>query len=1332
MAGSGSTEPGQGQRVGGRFLLQELLGRGAQSVVWLARDLGDRPEGAEHDPAVVARARKVALKLLCPKPRRGRSTSQVRPADLLRVRHEATALASIGHPAIVELVHAGLAGDQIYLALEHCPGESLESLITSGRTVPPPQVARWGAELAEALALAHDQGILHRDIKPGNLLVDQGRIRLLDFGMASVRGMHDDLDRGVILGTLPYMPLEAWGLGSGPPDGRSDLYALAATLYEALTGRRAFAGSSPSEVLERHRRGAPRDPCRLVAAAPRPLGDVLLRALSRDPSDRYQTASGLAADLRRAATEIRSFPLGRHDHATRLVVPDLVGRDLELRRLERLVERAARGIGGVALVASPPGGGRSRLLEQVARSARAGGALVLSGRCHGLQHDLPYDPIVQLLAHFRAQLGLLGGAEREARLVRLRRKLEGWTDPLLTLVPSLGEALGAAARPAVSDEPLEGVEGRRRFVESLRDAILGTAAPGRPTVVLLDDVHRADRATRDLLLEVARSVAEHAVLVVVSAGEADVKDPKLVTRSLDGPARDFLVDLAVAAGPAFAHVPLPGLGDEAMTGLVCSMLRTGHDAVADVAAWIGRAAEGSPLRAVQLVRSLEETGAIVRQRDRWRIEPERVRGATLPDSLAEGIRLRIAALPPRFRSALAAAAVLGPRFRTDQLARVLLELGTGPKEVLHALDAAARAGLIEPDGGLEAEPGRHLFPHELVRRELAATWPLSSRAALHAAAARVLAEGHDPERLDDARLFAVARHALGAPDPRYAVPLALRAGHRALASFASETALSLFTVVARLAPDDALRREALLGQSEALLQSGRLDGALGPLDAALELCTSPMDRAEVLVRRAEVRCARAAFLEVDRDLREASRLLGEPCPAGPARAWLTAARELILHPLVLWRLRSRRQGRPTDRRRLLLAKLLQVAGRSNWFRRPELGVVCTLRGLRIALQGGATELAARTAGTLAVMVACALGWTWLAARLLHGADRLLGATAGRQARATLLGHRGMVDFFAGRPATARPRLEKAADEMGESPDRRLVLSVLGLTLRDRGELDGFRQRMESLHHASTDAGRDEQGLAWAAFGLAWHRALTGQPLRALDQAGPPIEAAHRMGDHPFAVAALGRRARMAAAAGRIADVLTDAERVEELVTAHRLRGWFALEGQLAAAQACVEVGELDRAERLLPGRRVFGGLRALRRVREAVAGQLILARTGSPTRLAEAARALGRAGQRQAATTAWLALRRRPGAERREAEEALREALADCPGLATTSLGSLLATGSDEVALRRSADKLGSRLDSLTRKKKDARRSTSSSTGRSLLGTTRLNRARAEARPRGW
>jgi eukaryotic-like serine/threonine-protein kinase len=267
----------------GDFLLLAPLGRGAQSEVWEARQLSDH--------------RRVALKLLAP-------ALAACAEGLQRFRQEASVQARLAHPYIAAILAAGEACGRPYLAQELVPGgRTLAHDIAAARheMLPPLRLPRQHfrdaaalfAHVADALHAAHEAGLLHLDVKPGNILVTPtGQPRLADFGCATDADGAASRD-----GTPAYSSPER--LAGAAPDRRSDVFALGATLYEALTLRRAFDGASMEAVRAAVRAGRPLDPRMLRPEIPRGLAAVALRCLRAAPMERYATAGDVGDELRR-------------------------------------------------------------------------------------------------------------------------------------------------------------------------------------------------------------------------------------------------------------------------------------------------------------------------------------------------------------------------------------------------------------------------------------------------------------------------------------------------------------------------------------------------------------------------------------------------------------------------------------------------------------------------------------------------------------------------------------------------------------------------------------------------------------------------------------------------------------------------------------------------------------------------------------------------------------------------------------------------------------------------------------------------------------------------
>ncbi|TML74818.1 MAG: Stk1 family PASTA domain-containing Ser/Thr kinase [Actinobacteria bacterium] len=262
----------------GRYRIMRKLGAGGMADVYLAEDqeLG----------------RRVAIKILND---RHANDDQF----IERFRREAKNAAALNHPNIVSIYDRGNAEDTYYIAMEFLDGRSLKELIV-GRGAAPINVAiEYARQILSALRFAHRHGIVHRDIKPHNVLVDgEGRVKVTDFGIARA-GTSQMTETGSIVGTAQYLsPEQARG---GEVDPRSDLYSLGVVLYELLTGKTPFDGETPVEIAMKHLSTPPKPPSKLRPDIPPELDKVVLRALAKSPDDRYQSADEMEADLERVA-----------------------------------------------------------------------------------------------------------------------------------------------------------------------------------------------------------------------------------------------------------------------------------------------------------------------------------------------------------------------------------------------------------------------------------------------------------------------------------------------------------------------------------------------------------------------------------------------------------------------------------------------------------------------------------------------------------------------------------------------------------------------------------------------------------------------------------------------------------------------------------------------------------------------------------------------------------------------------------------------------------------------------------------------------------------------
>jgi eukaryotic-like serine/threonine-protein kinase len=262
----------------GRYRIVRKLGTGGMANVYLAEDevLG----------------RRVAIKILDD---RHAGDDQF----IERFRREAKNAASLSHPNIVSIYDRGEAEGTYYIAMEYLDGRSLKELIVARGPAPVNVAIDYARQILAAIRFAHRHGIVHRDIKPHNVLVDaEGRLKVTDFGIARA-GTSQMTEAGSIIGTAQYLsPEQARG---APVDQTSDLYSVGVVLYELLTGVVPFSGDTPVEIAMKHLSSTPEPPSAKRADIPRDLDMVVLRALAKDPADRYQSAEEMDADLKRVA-----------------------------------------------------------------------------------------------------------------------------------------------------------------------------------------------------------------------------------------------------------------------------------------------------------------------------------------------------------------------------------------------------------------------------------------------------------------------------------------------------------------------------------------------------------------------------------------------------------------------------------------------------------------------------------------------------------------------------------------------------------------------------------------------------------------------------------------------------------------------------------------------------------------------------------------------------------------------------------------------------------------------------------------------------------------------
>jgi PAS domain S-box-containing protein len=741
--------------------------------------------------------------------------------------------------------------DRMTLVLEDPGGTPIDRLL--GRPLDVLHFLRIAIPLAGTLRRVHERGLIHKDIKPANILADpaSGGVWLTGFGIASrlPRERQAPAPPEVIAGTLAYMAPEQTGRMNRSVDSRSDLYALGVTFYEMLTGQLPFTAADPMEWVHCHIARQPLPPGERVAGLPGPLSAIVMKLLAKIAEERYQTASGLEADLQRCLREwethgrIDPFKLGAHDLPNQLLIPEkLYGREHEIDSLLASFERvAATGTVEFVLVSGYSGIGKSSVVHELHKVLVPPRGLFASGKFDQYKRDIPYATLGQA---FQGLVRLLL-SQSEAELGRWRTSLIDALGPngqlMVNLVPELELVIGT--QPPAADLPAQ--DAQNRFQTVFQRFLSVFARKEHPLALFLDDLQWLDAATLDLLQHLVTHPDVRNLLLVGAYRDSEVDSSHPLLRTLDAIRK---------AGASVQEIGLAPLTREDMGHLITDTLGcTSHDA-APLAQLVHEKTGGNPFFAIQFVAALAEEGLLSFDHDtlRWRWDLDRLHAKGYTENVVDLMVGKLTRLSARTQTALQQLACLG---NVAEIAMLSIVLGKSNQEVGSDLWDAVRLELVEQ---LE---GSYKFTHDRVQEAAYSFMPERVRIEAHLLIGRLLVAHTPAEKREEAVFEIVNQLNRGAAlitsgdEREQLAELNLIAGERAKATTAYASSLTYFAAGAALLPEDSWehRHELRFGLELRLAECEFLTGALAEAEQRLNVLST---HAANTVERATVVCAR--------------------------------------------------------------------------------------------------------------------------------------------------------------------------------------------------------------------------------------------------------------------------------------------------------------------------------------------------------------------------------------------------------------------------------------------------------------------------------------------
>lgn len=838
-----------------------------------------------------------------------------------RLEHEASTRYLLRSESLAPVCDFVQEDGGFHVVMPFVDGVSLEERLAEG-PLSVEETLKVGQALFSSLHDLHQNGTLHRDIKPANIITNpEGEIewaRLVDFG--TLRTFHPErlLDKHECA-TVTYMSPEEAGSIDADVGESSDLYCAGIVLFHCLAGRPPFRGQNAGAILFEHLTARVPDLQTINPNVTRALNELVQRLLRKDPHDRYQLAGAVVTDVEAIQTAIDNgdrnpeFVIGASDRRCKLTEPAFVARSDELTQIESFVEQTQSGQGKMMLVEGESGGGKSRLLVEVAKQAQRDGLWVLRGMATTNVGQRPFSLLNGIVDGFLAAV-----ADDPSLVGRVGQQLGGFVDVLCAALPSLATVFEQEEQNDLAPAAF----GENRTIQALASFLDVLGNEIRPVIVILDDCQWADELTNKLLRRwhMQPGTAQRSTSIMVAFRSEEVGEGHVLRRM-----------------PDVAHLKLEPFQPAEVKKLAESMAGSLPAEALDV---VIRVADGSPFMASAVLRGLVETGALTAAQDGWHVDTDAMADLQSSRQAAAFLARRIELLPTETIRLLSAGAAVGKEFSLD-LVTSLTDLTTS--EALMALSQARELRLVSR----RADGGQFVFVHDQIRASLLKRLTDEEGRELHLKAAWHL-ETYSRDQISE-----IAYHFDAAGQSDKALDYALAAAQQARAQFSLEVAERQYRIARRGAEDApaATRFRIAEGLGDTLMLRGHYVDAAPLLEEASGLAEGSLARAEIQGKLAELCFKRGDMERATAGFESALRTLGRYVPPTMPLIiafllWETIVQ--VLHTFLPTLLVHRSKRLPDEAEKLSI-RLFSLLTHGCWYCRSKVQCLWAhLRGLNLA------------------------------------------------------------------------------------------------------------------------------------------------------------------------------------------------------------------------------------------------------------------------------------------------------------------------------------------------------------------------------------------------